>query len=101
MLKEEKISKVITVCKRFCDDCGKQIGRQDMACSVAKCEICGKDLCNKCIGYEEYNTGDYRTVYCSKCWEIGTDYRNKIEKLESEIDSLDEEWHKKCNSFNK
>ena len=98
MIKKEQITKVTTVNHKYCDECGIKI--RDMACSVAKCEICGKDLCNKCIGHEANTMGDYREVYCSKCWNIGTEYRYKIEQLVNEIELLSTEWHEKCGSFN-
>ena len=97
MIKEEKQTQEITIKHKYCDDCGTEIKRE-MACSVAKCEICGKDLCDKCIGYETNTMGDYREVYCKKCWELGTEYRLKIEQLENEIENLSMEWHSKCRS---
>ena len=97
MIKEVKQTQEITIKHKYCDDCGVEIKR-DMACSVAKCEICGKDLCNKCIGYEANTMGDYREVYCNKCWELGTEYRLKIEQLENEIEILSTEWHNRCRS---
>jgi len=97
MVKEEKQTQEITIKHKYCDDCGIEIKR-DMACSVAKCEICGKDLCNKCIGHEANTMGDYREVYCKKCWELGTEYRLKIEQLENEIENLSTEWHSRCRS---
>ena len=42
--------------------------------------------------------GDYREVYCNKCWELGTEYRLKIEQLENEIENLSTEWHNRCRS---
>jgi len=95
MIKEVKQTQEVTIKHKYCDDCGTEIKR-DMACSVAKCEICGKDLCNKCIGHEANTMGDYREVYCKKCWEIGTEYRLKIEQLENEIENLSTEWHNQC-----
>ena len=95
MIKEEKILKENTIYHKYCDDCETEI-KFDMACLVAKCEICGKDLCNNCVEFEESNTGYYRTVYCKKCWEIGEPYRNQIELLENKIEELSEEWYKKC-----
>jgi hypothetical protein len=95
MIKKVETTKTIITNIKLCDDCGIEIKR-DMACSVAKCEICGKDLCNKCIGHEANSIGDYREVYCKKCWEIGTEYRLKIEQLENEIDDFHDEWYKKC-----
>ena len=97
MIKEVKQTQEITIKHKYCDDCGIEIKR-GMACSVARCEICGKDLCEKCIGHEGYNMGDYREVYCKKCWELGTEYRTKIELLENEIETLSTEWHKRCRS---
>lgn len=95
MKQEESLSQIVSVIKYYCDDCGIQLHR-NMACSVAKCEICGKDLCDKCVGHEDQDTGDYRTVYCSSCWNIGKPYRDKIKILESEIDQLNDEWINKC-----
>lgn len=95
MIKDQKLRREVTIRHIYCDECGVEIKR-NLACSVAKCEICGKDLCDNCIGHEAYNDGDYRTVYCKQCWEIGTDYRFKIEQLETEIENLSNEWHKKC-----
>jgi len=59
-------------------------------------KYCGKDLCEKCIAYEEPVMGDYRTVYCKRCWDIGNDYRPKIEYFEKEEDKLYDEWITKC-----
>jgi hypothetical protein len=84
-----------TIYHKYCDKCGVEI-KTNMACSVAKCEICKKDLCNKCVDYEEPNTGDYRTVYCKECWAMGAEYRKTILDYENEIDRLTEEWYNKC-----
>lgn len=94
MIKKENITQEITIKHIFCDDCETEIKRT-MQCEVAKCEICNKDLCNKCIGHEDDN-GDYRIVYCKKCWQIGEKYRNLISTHESEIERLCQEWHDKC-----
>lgn len=85
----------MTYYHKICDDCGKEIKR-GMACSTTKCEICGKDLCEKCIGYEEGTSGDYRVVYCADCWYMGESHRAKIKLLENKIDKLTDEWHNKC-----
>jgi hypothetical protein len=95
MVKEEKILTQTTKYRKYCDDCGKEITR-GLACSVALCEYCKKDLCEKCIGYEEETWGDFRTVYCKTCWELGNEYRPKIEELHNEIDKLYKEWQDKC-----
>lgn len=95
MIKEEETIKTEIIRHKYCDDCGSEIHR-GMQCSVAKCEICGKDLCDKCIGHEDGNTGDYRTVYCKNCWTIGESYRNEINELENRIDKLNNDWISKC-----
>lgn len=95
MIKEEKITQEVIIKHKHCDVCETEI-HHSLACSVAQCEICGKDLCDQCIGHEEYNTGDYRTVYCTKCWDIGEKYRKKMIILVNEIDELSEKWHNEC-----
>lgn len=95
MIKEEIITKQHTIRKKYCDECETELKR-GLACSVAKCEYCRKDLCDKCIGHEDYSGGDYRIVYCKTCWEIGESYRPTIEKYHNEIDKLYDEWQTKC-----
>ncbi len=95
MIKREKQTQEVTIKHKYCDDCGTEI-KTGMICWVANCEICGKDLCDDCIGHEIDTGGDYRIVYCKKCWELGTEYRLKIEQLENEIENLSTEWHKQC-----
>ena len=97
MIKETEITKEVTVSEkhRYCDDCGKEL-HWSLACCSARCEYCKKDLCEKCIGYEENTGGDYRIVYCAECWKIGDEYRPIIEQHEIEIDKLYTEWQDKC-----
>lgn len=90
MLKNEITTTEVIIKHRYCDVCGELMTHN------YHCEICGKDLCRKCIGHEDYSFGDYTTVYCNSCWNIGDDYRNKIEVLENEIEQLTDEWHKNC-----
>lgn len=97
MIKETKILKEAVERHRFCDECGTELF-WSLACSAAHCQYCKKDLCEKCVGHEENTGGDYRMVYCKNCWELGNDYRPKIEQLENEIDKLYEEWQNKCKS---
>jgi len=95
MIKETTILKEHTVKHKYCDDCNTKIP-SGMACWKAQCEYCGKDLCDKCVGHEDYSGGDYRIVYCKSCWELGETYRPTIEKLHNEIDNLYEEWQSLC-----
>ena len=95
MIKEKTILKETTIRHKYCDECKSEINI-GLACSKAVCEYCRKDLCEECIGYEYETGGDYRTVYCKSCWEIGETYRPTIEKLHNEIDNLYEEWQLLC-----
>lgn len=95
MWKETKTQKEVVETRKFCDVCETEI-RVDLACSKAKCEYCGKDLCEKCIGHEDYADGDYRIVYCKRCWDLGGDYRPEIDELHQRIERLYTEWQDKC-----
>jgi len=97
MIKETKITKEVTIKHRYCDVCGAQLN-WELQCSVAQCEMCGKDLCNKCVGKENGTMGDYREVYCKVCWKIGEPYIQAIKEHEEAIDKLNDEWSKKCHS---
>jgi len=48
------------------------------------------------IGYEEGTHGDYRNVFCKKCWELGEPYRLIIEEFDEKIQMLYKEWQNKC-----
>lgn len=95
MIKETTETMEYVIKHKYCDVCGKEINL-GMACSVVKCEICHKDLCETCIGKETDTSGDYREVYCKTCWEIGKPYRQAIQEHENAIDKLNEEWSNKC-----
>lgn len=91
MKTEIKESKFVTYKRKItcCDDCGALI-KHDLVCSVAKCEICDADLCEKCIGLELPTMGDYREVYCYGCHILIKDNNEKILKLRDEADKLEE-----------
>lgn len=95
MIKETKTEKTITetIRTRHCDYCDEKITTQY---SSTRCECCEKDVCKKCVGYEEVTSGDYNNIYCKHCWKIGEDYRIKINYFEKEIDRLRDEWILKC-----
>ena len=95
MIKNETIDLLTVIRHVYCDECGIELKR-GMQYAVAQCEICGKDLCDDCIGHEVYTMGDYREVYCKSCWDIGEPYRNEIHQLENKIESLYNKWHKGC-----
>jgi len=96
VIKETEETKEVTVIHkhRYCDDCGIELKKRTYS-GDAKCVICEKDLCKSCVGHEEWS-GDYETLYCAKCWNIGEQYRIKIESLEYEIEKLNVEWLNEC-----
>ena len=81
--------------QKFCDICSKEI-TIGLECSKAKCMYCKKDLCEDCVGHENDTHGDYRDIWCKKCWEIGEEYRPIIEELHKKIEVLNKEWQDKC-----
>ena len=95
MIQEYEETVIMKKCKRVCDVCKTEIKR-DLQCNAAKCNICGIDLCDKCVEYEEPDTGDYRVVYCKTCWDKGMPFRQQILGLEEKIDLLYNEWHYLC-----
>jgi len=93
MIKEEKITEVKTIYRKFCDDCGKEtIGYK------RTCVCCKKDMCERCVGHVENDGGDYSDYYCWTCWMKGELYREKIKELEEQIEQLNDEWVSKCRS---
>jgi hypothetical protein len=74
----------------YCDDCGELTFT--LTSRGKCCTMCGADLCHNCFGDEEWDTGDYSTVYCKPCWDIGTSYREKIAMLNRDIEIEEDEW---------
>ena len=95
MIKEVKKQKEVIERHKYCDVCGAKISIE-LSCGKAKCEYCEKDLCDECVGHEESNSGDYRIVYCAKCWDIGKEYRPIIKQHEDKVDQLYDKWRDKC-----
>jgi hypothetical protein len=93
MWKEEKVETVKR--HKFCDDCGVEVP-VGLACCKASCEYCKKDLCDDCVGHEEETGGDYRIVWCKKCWSAGDELRPVIEEHHNEIERLYKLWRDKC-----
>ena len=91
MIKETKQQQEVIIKKKYCDICETEIER-GLACSAAKCEICGRDLCEDCIGWEKNTSGDYREVYCKSCWNEGEYHRVEIRKFEKWIEVAHENW---------
>jgi hypothetical protein len=93
MIKEIKTMQEVINRERYCDVCGVGLG---LHAYRYKCHYCKKDLCSKCVEWEESMAGDYNTHWCKTCWEIGNEYRPKIEEMENQIEKLYEEWEAKC-----
>ena len=93
MIKEHVETQTVTVKKRYCDVCGKEL-KWTLQCEKAKCVLCGKDLCEKCVGYEEETCGDYRRVWCEHCWTVGEPFREEMERLRASIENQHYLWKK-------
>ena len=97
MKKEYIIKQEIKKVKVYCDDCSKEISHS-LACCVARCMNCGKDLCEKCIAHENNTGGDWREVYCKFCWSVEQEYSAEIAELHKQIDDIRETIYSKCKS---
>ncbi len=40
--------------------------------------------------------GDYREVWCVKCWKIGEKYRPAIKELDAKCKKLYDDWYAEC-----
>lgn len=95
MIKKEEVTIISTFHYKYCDICQKKIS-SSLACCAAHCEYCGKDLCEDCIEHENNSFGDYREVYCKRCWEIYLKYDLKIKELNKQLDDIYEQIEKEC-----
>ena len=100
MIEDVIVKKDVAEEHKYCDVYGDEI-MICLACNAASCMYCKKDLCENCIGYEEESPYDNRIVWCEECWEIGGEYRSKIEILEGKIEDLNEGWQCKCSEIRK
>lgn len=96
MIEKTRVQKELIEYHKFCDVCGTEI-TPGLVCTKAECMYCGKDLCERCIGHEEETGGDYRDVWCERCWQKGDKYRPLIDALETEAQMLSEKWRRECN----
>jgi hypothetical protein len=98
MEKIEEITTIKTVVHRYCDDCGKEL-HWDLACSVAECGYCGKQLCKDCIGHERETSGDYREVYCKSCSAIYRKYKSEIDAAHEKYCAILTKMRAECKSY--
>jgi hypothetical protein len=85
MRTEEQYNCVKTRTKRYCDDCGKEIIREDY-CSQ-QCYICGKDICKECVSNSKYY-GDTYVVFCNSCCNTYNKHKPELDRLELERDTV-------------
>jgi hypothetical protein len=95
MIKEREVKQTTKIKEKFCDDCGTKLTHR-MYCSYAVCEICGVDLCDKCIGHEDNTMGDYRVVYCKYCWTLYEPVKQILIERGKEDDIIIDECKEKC-----
>ena len=95
MYKKTKVNREFEETHKYCDICGVEI-QVGLACSAARCQICRKDLCENCIGTEKSTFGDYREVWCTKCWTFGEKYRPAIKELDDKCKKLYDDWYAEC-----
>jgi hypothetical protein len=92
VIKTFTVTKEFQHSKRYCDFCSAEINTRYAS---SQCEHCRKDICPKCVAHED-DYGDHPDVWCKKCWDIGNEYRLKIEELKNQVEQLEKEWIDKC-----
>jgi hypothetical protein len=74
----------------ICDVCGKGSDHHRV------CSICGRDICFNCTKFDPRDIGDYPSIYCDHCFQIGQKYLDRIsteeEKCDAMIEGLEQEW---------
>lgn len=80
----------ITKYSYICDICGKGTTYHRV------CSICGRDSCFSCTKFDPRDIGDYPSLYCIHCFEIGKKYLDRIsveqEKFDALIEEIEQEW---------
>ena len=74
----------------ICDLCGKETGNHRV------CSICERDLCSSCTKFDPRDIGDYPSVYCDNCFQIGRKYLDQIsieqERFDTIIEKIEMVW---------
>lgn len=96
MIREERSNKETVVKRKFCDECDAEMPLGH----TTRCEMCKRDICNRCVGHEKETMTDFREIYCHECWEAGKEYRDKILWLEERVENVMDEWQKQCDYNN-
>ena len=87
MYKVIKVMKEDIETHKFCDVCGAEI-EMGMISAVLGCQMCGIDLCIKCI-HKEKDWNNNTVFYCEKCVEVSKDYISRLIKLQNDIVDLE------------
>lgn len=82
MIHKKTETREVTVEVHTCDDCGAE---STSHCYIHTCSICRADVCDSTCSHTEWD-GDFKTVYCKTCWQIGEPYRNAIADRDFERD---------------
>ena len=75
MLKKVTTTRTIIQKMPFCDICGEEIPAWSFNDydEPQTCSICGRDLCQKCIIYDDeiqlYTNPQNKAIYCPECYE--------------------------------
>jgi ribosomal protein L37E len=106
MKKEKVVEKRVTETEYICDRCGEKITHMYAS---RQCEICGRDVCQKCSYWFEMDwsllsphnfSSDHPDACCVVCWNDGAEIRKKImesrDQQETEEYDLIQEWKKLC-----
>lgn len=74
----------------ICDVCGKGTVHHRV------CGICGRDICSDCTKFDPRDIGDYPSIYCVNCFQIGQKYLDQIsieqERFDSIIEKIERMW---------
>jgi hypothetical protein len=92
MLRKKEVIRKIDESETLCDLCLLEEKENVIGqLSASSCYMCSRHICREHMVFDDRDHGDYPTKYCTHCWEIGIDYRNKMEEIEDESDSKIEE----------
>ena len=79
-----------------CTVCDKNMDRilpTDISSNrYGECYQCKKYYCNDC-------RVEYKKCYCIRCFDLGKDFRSRINELQKEIKSLEREWLEVCQNY--
>ena len=69
------------IVNRYCDLCGAEEADTNRRTWVHTCDICNREICDKCVGDSDYESATY---FCKECCRISEPFRAKISALRKE-----------------